>query len=99
LVRVSDQPPESDFSEADEIAFLRETPVETILGNHLFVLFQVAALRLAETPPNLEAAQLVIDTVAAMVSASGDRLGEHAELYRGALAEIQQAYVRANSTP
>lgn len=97
FVRVTDEPREEDINEAEEIAFLRSTPVEMILGNHLFVLFQVAALRLGETPPNLDAAQLVIDTVAAMISAAGERLGEHAELYRSALAEVQQAYVRAKS--
>jgi hypothetical protein len=96
---VSDDAPEGDINEAEEIAFLRATPVEAILGNHLFVLFQVAALRIADTPPNLEAAQLVIDTVAAMIGAGGERLGEHAELYRSALAELQQAYVRAKSAP
>jgi hypothetical protein len=99
LDRVSDETTESDFNQADEIAYIRTTPVETILGNHLFVLIQVAALRLSETPPNLEAAQLVIDTIAAMVSAGGERLGEHVDLYRNALAEVQQAYVRAKSAP
>jgi hypothetical protein len=98
LVRVTDQPREEDFNEAEEIAFLRETPVELILGNHLFVLFQVAALRLAEVPPNLDAAQLVIDTVDAIVGATGERLGEYAEIYRNALAEVQQAYVRAKAS-
>ncbi|MGC2484638.1 MAG: hypothetical protein WA359_00130 [Acidimicrobiales bacterium] len=88
-----------EFNEAEEIAFLKSTPVEMILANHLFVLFQVAALRLGETPPDLAGAQLVIDTVAAMIGAAGDRLGEHADLYRNALAEVQQAYVRAKSAP
>jgi hypothetical protein len=97
LVRVSE--PSDDFNEAEEIAFLKSTPVEMILGNHLFVLFQVAALRLGETPPDLAGAQLVIDTVAAMIAAAGGRLGEHADLYRSALAEVQQAYVRAASLP
>jgi len=92
---VSDETPDLDMSE--EVAYLHETPVEVILANHLFVLLQVAALRLAESPPNLAAAQLVIDTVAAMVSAGGARLGEHVDLYRNALAEIQQVYVRAAS--
>lgn len=96
---MSDETEEPSFNEADEIAYIRTTPVETILGNHLFVLIQVAALRLSETPPNLDAAQLVIDTVAAMVNAAGERLGEHIDLYRNALAEVQQAYVRAKSTP
>jgi hypothetical protein len=97
LVRVSESTDE--FNEAEEIAFLKSTPVEMILGNHLFVLFQVAALRLGETPPDLAGAQLVIDTVAAMIAAAGERLGEHADLYRSALAEVQQAYVRAATLP
>jgi hypothetical protein len=98
LVRVSDDPTETEFNEDDEIAYLRATPVEAILGNHLFVLIQVAALRLAATPPDLEGAALVIDTLVAMVAAGGERLGEHVDLYRSALAEVQQAYVRATSS-
>jgi hypothetical protein len=98
LVRVSNQESSAEFDEAQEAAYLRDTPVETILGNHLFVLLQLAALRLAETPPDLPAAQLVIDTVAAMVSAGGERLGEHVDLYRSALAELQQAFVRAKAS-
>lgn len=85
----------TDIDANEEIAFLRATPVETILGNHLFVLLQLGALRLGESPPQLEAAQLVIDTVGAMLAGVGDRLGEHVTLYRNALAELQQAYVRA----
>ncbi|HUZ41509.1 MAG TPA: hypothetical protein VMU68_08995 [Acidimicrobiales bacterium] len=90
-----DQP----FVESEEIAYLRSTPVETVLGNHFFVLLQLAALQLSSTPPNLPGAQLVIDTVAAMLQAGGERLGEHVALYRNALAEVQQLYVRAASAP
>ncbi|MDE3008427.1 MAG: hypothetical protein KGI14_05295 [Acidobacteriota bacterium] len=89
----SQEPSDADL--AAEIDFLRSTPVETVLANHLFVLLQLGALRLADTPPQLEAAQLVIDTVAAILAAGGARLGEHVALYRNALAELQQAYVRA----
>ncbi|MFY9783202.1 MAG: hypothetical protein WAK12_06685 [Acidimicrobiales bacterium] len=95
---MNDEESPEQFDEAQEIAYLHETPVETILGNHLFVLLQLAALRLGETPPNLPAAQLVIDTVAAMLSAGGERLGEHVDLYRSALAEVQQVYVRAKAS-
>jgi hypothetical protein len=98
LVRVSNQESSQEFDEAQEAAYLRDTPVETILGNHLFVLLQLAALRLGESPANLPAAQLVIDTAAAMVNAGGERLGEHVDLYRSALAELQQAYVRATAS-
>jgi hypothetical protein len=95
---MSDQGDEP-FDESEEIAYLRSTPVETVLGNHFFVLLQLAALQLSSTPPDLAGAQLVIDTVAAMLQAGGERLGEHAALYRNALAEVQQLYVRAASAP
>ncbi|HEY5262742.1 MAG TPA: hypothetical protein VIJ08_00575 [Acidimicrobiales bacterium] len=90
---------EPSIDESDEVAYLRSTPVETVLGNHYFVLLQLAALQLSTTPPNLSGAQLVIDTIAAMLQAGGDRLGEHVALYRNALAEVQQLYVRAASAP
>jgi hypothetical protein len=83
------------IDENEEIAYLRSTPVETVLGNHFFVLLQLAAVHLAATPPDLAAGQLVIDTVAAMLQAGGERLGEH----RNALAEVQQVYVRAATSP
>ena len=90
---------EQPIDESEEIAYLRSTPVETVLGNHFFVLLQLAALQLSATPPNLAGAQLVIDTISAMLQAGGERLGEHVALYRNALAEVQQLYVRAASTP
>lgn len=82
----------------DEIAYLRDTDAATIIGNHIFVLLQVASLRLAATPPLLDEAQLLIDTVAAVVNTGADRLGEHVGLYRSAVAELQQAYVRATES-
>jgi hypothetical protein len=94
---MTDQSP-NEFDEGREIQYLRSTPVETVLGNHLFVLLQLATIHLASTPPDLSAAQLVIDAVAAMLQSTGDRLGEHAALYRNALAEVQQVYVRAAGT-
>jgi hypothetical protein len=90
--------PTDDAGLRDEIEQLRSTPVEVILGNHIFHLIQLAAVHLAATPPNLDSARLTIDVVAAMVHAGDDRLGEHADLYRNALAEVQQVFVRA-STP
>ncbi len=94
VAHVSDSP---DFSE--EIAYLQNTPVEQILGNHVVVLVQLIGLYLGSTPPNLASAQLLIDTLRAMIEAAGERLGEHTNLYRSALAEAQQAYVRAAQGP
>ncbi|MGH9021377.1 MAG: hypothetical protein ACRDV0_10235 [Acidimicrobiales bacterium] len=88
-----------EFDAASEIALLRETPVEVILGNHLLHLLQLATVHLASEPPNLDAARVAIDVVAAMVSAGGERLGEHVGLYRSALAEVQGVFVRAATPP
>ncbi len=82
---------------AAELDYLRTTPVTEILGNHFFVLLQVAALRLGDTPPRLDEARVLIDVLAAMVNAGGNSLGEHAGLYRNALSEVQQAFVRASA--
>jgi hypothetical protein len=90
---------EHEIDESQEIEYLRSTPASTVLGNHFFVLLQLAAIQLSATPPNLSDAQLVIDTIAAMLQAGGERLGEHVELYRNALAEVQQLFVRASTRP
>jgi hypothetical protein len=93
---MTDQPETNEnFNEADEIEMLRSTPVEVVLGNHIFHLIQLAAVHLSSTPPQLAQAQLTIDVVAAILKAGGDRLGEHRDLYLNALAEVQQVYVRA----
>ena len=81
----------------DEKEILRATPVEVVLGNHILHLLQLAAIHLSAEPPQLPAAQVTIDVVTAMITAGGDRLGEHRDLYRHALAEAQQVYVRAAS--
>ena len=86
-----------ETSPLDEIAELRATPVTDVLATHIFYLIQLAAVHLADTPANLPSASLVIDVVAAMLEAGGDRLGEHVTLYRNALAEVQQVYVRAST--
>jgi hypothetical protein len=89
VVGVDETPP------IDEIAELRATPVTDVLATHIFYLIQVAAVHLAATPANLEDAALIIDVVGAILAAGGERLGEHVELYRNALAEVQRVYVRA----
>lgn len=93
----NDSEPSSVAPDDDELAIVRATPVATVLGNHIFHLIQLAAVHLASTPANLADAQLTIDVVVAMVNAGGPRLGQHQELYRSAIAEVQQVYVRAAS--
>jgi hypothetical protein len=79
-----------------EITYLRSTPLADILANQLFVLFQIAAMYLGESPARLADAQLVIDIASSIIKTGDTRLGEHLEIYRTALAELQQAFVRAS---
>ena len=91
---MTDDIPESD-AEA-ELDYLRRTPADALLANHFFVLAQWAAVHLALSPPDLVGAQLVIDVMAALLDAGDERLGPNTTLYRTALAEIQQVFVRAS---
>jgi hypothetical protein len=96
---VSDETPDTDEvrSTREEVEFLRSTPIETILGNHIFHLIQLAAVHLTAVPPNRDEARLAIDVAGAMIETGADRLGEHVGLYRTALAEVQQLFVRVSS--
>lgn len=84
-----------DFDPQAELDYLHRTPADAILANHFFVLAHWAAVHLSTTPADLAGAQLVIDTMTAMLDAGGERLGPNAHLYRSAVAEIQQVFVRA----
>lgn len=84
-----------DGDPQSELDYVRDTTAEAILANHFFVLAHWSAVHLAQTPPDLAGAQLVIDTMGAMIDAGGERLGANAALYRSAVAEIQQVFVRA----
>jgi hypothetical protein len=98
---MTDEP--DNFDAGAELDYLRDTPAEVLLANHFFVLAQWAAVHLASSPADLVGAQLVIDVMAAVLDAADQRLGANASLYRSALAEIQQVFVRASlaatSTP
>ncbi len=95
----------------EEIAALRDlharllaTPVEDVVANHAFGLWQLALVYLGvATPPDeqgrqpapiLPAAALVIDAVAALLDGVGSRLGEHEAQLRDALAQTQMIYVQ-----
>lgn len=86
------------------------TPVADIVANHAIGLWQLAILHLGldageeEDPaagrePNLPEAKLAVDSMAALVEGVGDRLGEHGEALRGALAQLQLAYVQVSDGP
>lgn len=87
----------TELPEGADVDALRNAPVDVIICNHIFHLLQLATLHLADTPPRLAEAQLLIDTVAAIIEAVGTRLGKELELLREALIQIRLAFVRAST--
>ncbi len=84
------------------------TPVADVIANHALGIFQLALVHLGVvTPPdesgrlpapNLAAAGLAIDALAALVDGLGDRLGEHAGVLRDALTQAQMLFVEVSDT-
>lgn len=96
LAPVSDESDAFDEAEAalrDARARLLEAPAETVVVNHVMGLYELAAIHLAATPPNLSGASLAIDAVGCLVEGLGDRLGSEAQTLRDALANIRMAFV------
>jgi hypothetical protein len=73
---------------------LADVPVDIVVANHVMGLYELAAIHLSASPPNLPAAALAIDAVACLVEGLGDRLGEDAPPLRDALANIRLAFVQ-----
>lgn len=78
----------------DELA---NTPVAEIIANHAIGLWQLAVLHLSREDRDLDAAQLAIDALAAVVEGLGERLEPNADALRDALAQVRVAYVQVSS--
>ena len=73
---------------------LARTPVDLVIANHAFGLFELAALHLGLQPPKLDQARLAIDALAALVEGLAGRLGEHEPQLRDGLAQLRMAFVQ-----
>ncbi|CAB4898346.1 unannotated protein [freshwater metagenome] len=73
---------------------LAEVPAEVVVTNHVMGLYELGAIHLSATPPDLVQAALAIDAVACLVEGLGDRLGDEATTMRDALANIRLAFVQ-----
>jgi hypothetical protein len=88
---------DAGISEAEMLEVARElaaTPVEDVVANHCYGLFELAALHLSQSPPNLEAARLSIDAMGCIVDGLGGRLGSHAATLSEGLNQLRLAFVR-----
>jgi hypothetical protein len=73
---------------------LAEVPAAVVVTNHVMGLYELAAIHLSASPPDLVQGALAIDSVACLVEGLGDRLGPDAETLRDALANIRIAFVQ-----
>jgi hypothetical protein len=73
---------------------LAQTPVELVIANHAFGLFELGALHLSVQPPQLDQARLAIDALAALVEGLAGRLGEHEPQLKDGLAQLRMAFVQ-----
>jgi hypothetical protein len=76
---------------------LLAAPIEDVIANHCFGLFQLAALHLSQRPPNLYEARLAIDALGAIVEGLGPRLSDQAEPLTEGLAQIRLAFVQLSA--
>jgi hypothetical protein len=86
-------------AEIDEArARVAEVPAEVVVLNHAMGLYELAAIHLSASPPNLPASALAIDAFACLVEGLGDRMGPDAGTLRDALAQIRMAFVQVKQS-
>ena len=73
---------------------LAEVPAEVIVTNHVMGLYELAAIHLSASPPDLHQSVLAIDAVACLVDGLGERLGDDYPTMRDALNNIRLAFVQ-----
>ena len=75
-------------------AQLANTPAETVVANHCYGLFELAAIYLSQSPPMLFEAQLAIDGLGYLLDGLQERLGEAEPSLRESLSQLRLAFVR-----
>jgi Domain of unknown function (DUF1844) len=75
-------------------AELANSPVEVVIANHCYGLFELAAVYLSQQPPMLDQGRLAIDALGSLVAGLEGRLGEAEEQLKDGLSQLRMAYVQ-----
>jgi hypothetical protein len=75
-------------------AELANAPVEVVVANHCYGLFELAAVYLSQQPPLLEQARLAIDALGCLVDGLAGRLGEGEAPLKEGLTNLRLAFVQ-----
>ena len=94
-----DGPGEMDEEElAQQMAAMRaelaNSPVEVVVANHCYGLFELAAVYLSQQPAMLTQARLAIDALGALLGGLEGRLGEAEQQLKDGLSQLRLAYVQ-----
>jgi Domain of unknown function (DUF1844) len=73
---------------------LANAPVEVVIANHCYGLFELSAVYLSQVPPLLPQARLAIDALAALVTGLEGRLGDAEDQLKDGLSQLRLAYVQ-----
>jgi hypothetical protein len=76
---------------------LASVPAAQVVANHAMGLFELAAIHLSQSPPQLSEATLAIDAMGAVIDGVGSRLGENGPVLVNALSQIRMAFVQVRS--
>jgi hypothetical protein len=74
-------------------AQLAHTPAEVVVANHCYGLFELAAIYLSQSPPQLFQARLAIDGLGALLDGLRGRLGETEPALLESLSQLRLAFV------
>ena len=85
---------EAERAMAEARERLAEVPAEVVVTNHVMGLYELAAIHLSASPPDLHQSVLAIDAVACLVDGLGERLGDDYPTMRDALNNIRLAFVQ-----
>jgi hypothetical protein len=77
---------------------LADTPARTVIANHCYGMFELAALHLSLDPPKLDQARLAIDALALLIEGLATRLGDEEAQLREGLTQLRLAFVRLGGT-
>jgi hypothetical protein len=83
---------------AEQMAVMRaelaNSPVEVVVANHCYGLFELAAVYLSQQPPLLPQARVAIDALGSLVEGLTGRLGEAEDQLKDGLSQLRLAYVQ-----
>ena len=75
-------------------AELANSPVEVVVANHCYGLFELAAVYLSQQPAMLTQARLAIDALGSLLDGLEGRLGEAEQQLKDGLSQLRMAYVQ-----